>query len=155
MTISYFDSSALVKKYVHENGSKWIRDKVSSVSTGNIIVVSNIAHVEVVATIARRLGNSGRQAINVFKYDIAELFENYYVEKIHLKDAMEISEKHRIRGYDAIHLAMACKYNSTLKSLPSPSQSIIFVSADNDLNNAAASESLLVENPENYPDPQD
>lgn len=62
---------------------------------------------------------------------------------------MTLAETYALRGYDAVQLATACAINAlcTANSLPP----VKFVSADNELNAAAASEGLIVENPNNYP----
>ncbi len=62
---------------------------------------------------------------------------------------MVLAEQQGLRGYDAVQLAASCAVNTlcTASGLPP----IIFVSADNELNLAAASERLLVENPNLYP----
>ena len=51
---SYFlDSSALVKRYAAETGSAWV-ESLTDPRAGNRIYVAAIAHVEVVAAIARK-----------------------------------------------------------------------------------------------------
>ena len=39
MALYFFDSSALVKRYVHEQGSVWVRETTASVS-GHLIHIS-------------------------------------------------------------------------------------------------------------------
>lgn len=64
-------------------------------------------------------------------------------------EAMRLSEAHGLRGYDAIQLAVALELGNKL-SLNNFS-SIIFVSADDDLSEAALAEGLTVENPNCHP----
>jgi len=66
-----------------------------------------------------------------------------------LQDADNLVKRHFLRGYDAVQLASALRTNQENVSFGLPP--IIFVSADNDLNNAALAEGLAVENPNNYP----
>jgi uncharacterized protein len=62
---------------------------------------------------------------------------------------MNLAEVRGLRGYDAVQLAAGYAVNTIC--IASGLMSIIFVSADNELNVAAASEGLLVENPNSYP----
>ncbi len=62
---------------------------------------------------------------------------------------MNYANKYELRGYDAVQLAASLEVEKRIKltgGLP-----LIFVSADNDLNQAALAEGLSVENPNNYP----
>jgi hypothetical protein len=62
---------------------------------------------------------------------------------------MALAETLGLRGYDAVQLAAGREINALCiaSSLPP----VIFVSADDELNAAAASEGLLIENPNDYP----
>ncbi len=53
MTVYFLDSSALVKRYVPEIGSAWIR-AISDLNTGNSLIIARITWVEVRSAIARR-----------------------------------------------------------------------------------------------------
>ena len=77
------------------------------------------------------------------EYQIIEITENIIIA------GMTLAETHGLRGYDAIQLAAGCTINSlcTASGL-APS---VFVSADNELNVAASSEGLIVENPNKQP----
>ena len=48
----YFDSSALVKRYISERGTAWVLG-ITDPGAGNIIFVARIAAVEVVSAITR------------------------------------------------------------------------------------------------------
>lgn len=52
MTDFYFDTSALLKRYVAENGSEWITSLVKD--ENNLIFTSAITTVEVAWALARR-----------------------------------------------------------------------------------------------------
>jgi hypothetical protein len=49
----FFDSSALVKRYINELGSMWVA-KTVDLNAGNNIFVADISAVEMTAAIARR-----------------------------------------------------------------------------------------------------
>lgn len=65
--------------------------------------------------------------------------------------AVELTQRHRLRGYDAVQLATALVTTETmqLQSLSAP----VFVAADGYLLTAAAAEHLPVENPLLPPEP--
>lgn len=62
---------------------------------------------------------------------------------------MALAEAHGLRGYDAVQLAAGRELNTLCNAFSLPP--VTFVSADFELNAAAASEGLIVENPNNYP----
>lgn len=65
-----------------------------------------------------------------------------------IEQASLLTEKHYLRGYDAVQLASALEVQKIRNSFGA--SSIIFVSADNALNQAAQNEGLTVDNPNNY-----
>lgn len=154
MDYYFFDSSSIVKNYVQEIGTNWVKVIFNSLQTTTIYAVE-IAEVEVVAAFARKLkGNRLTQfdantASKQFKLDFSKDFRVVEIDKILLKSAVHLAEKHFLRGYDAVQLATALQVENELVMLNL--LSLIFVSADNELNNAAKSEGLTVENPNKYP----
>ena len=62
---------------------------------------------------------------------------------------MTLAEKHGLRGYDAVQLAAAQAINNLC--IANDLHPLTFISADKELNTAAANEGLLVENPNNHP----
>ncbi len=52
MTYFFFDSSALIKRYVTEKGTSWVRE--SSTNHGNRVFAAQITAVEIVSALARR-----------------------------------------------------------------------------------------------------
>jgi uncharacterized protein len=52
----FCDSSAIVKRYVHEIGSNFV-DGLADLRSSNIILLARITRVEVAAAMARRLKN--------------------------------------------------------------------------------------------------
>ncbi len=53
MSSYYLDTSALIKRYLGETGSIWIKNLVD-LAAGHVIVVSDLTAVEVFSTLARR-----------------------------------------------------------------------------------------------------
>ncbi len=62
--------------------------------------------------------------------------------------AMQLVEKHYLRGYDAVHLAAALLVQGQL--LTAELLPLTFVSADVEQLKAASAEGMLVENPDDY-----
>jgi len=154
MDYYFFDSSGIVKNYVIEIGTNWVKTIFNSVTT-NVIYAISIAEVEVVSAFARRLKgktltvNDAAIASAQFKYDFANDLRVIAVEPILLNRAVILAEKYALRGYDAVQLSAAVEAFTYIKSRKQ--NSFIFVSADNELNSAAQNEGLAVENPNSYP----
>lgn len=122
-------------------------------SSANQLHVAHISAVEVLAAITRRvrLGSltpqAGHDAVTQFLAD----FGNYDVVAISeplILRAMDFAEEHGLRGYDAVQSAAAAAVNVGAGTLGFHA---ILISADDELNAAAAAEGLKVENPNRYP----
>lgn len=155
MSAYLFDSSATVKRYITETGTAWIIGLFRTHSH-NQIFVSEITLVEVISALTRR--HRGLSAASV-KYGkrAASRFQRTYNTKFFkvpadlalINEAARLAKEHYLRGYDAIQLATALQVDNERQSIGVTP--LIFVSADTDLNKAAQSEGLSVENPDNYP----
>lgn len=154
MSAYFFDSSAIVKRYVNETGSDYVENLTVS-KNKNTILVTRITQVEVTAAFARR-GKTGSliqsdvdDAIRLFQHDLTN---NYLVVEItkHILDrATDLALNHALRGYDAVQLATASEIaNERISRGLSP---LVLVSADIELNDAAKVEGLAVENPNDFP----
>ncbi len=154
MDFYYFDSSAAVKNYVQEVGSSWVKSIFNSVTTKVIYAVA-ISEVEVISALSRRKkgktlsANDAKAASQQFRYDFANDFRVIKVETILINNAVNLAETYCLRGYDAVQLSAAIKISKQISSLKLGS--LVFVSADNELNTAANAKGLTVENPNNYP----
>lgn len=71
------------------------------------------------------------------------------VTKDLLERAIVLAIKHALRGYDAVQLATALETND--ERIKEGLSTIILVSADKELNDAATVEGLLVEDPNDFP----
>jgi uncharacterized protein len=148
----YFDSSALAKRYVSEPGSLWVRRIAARRSAHNVYPV-RITGAEVIAALAlrSRVGTlspaQATAAITRFKADFRRGYAIIDVSESIVSTAMDLAERHPLRGYDAVQLASAMALRSNL--LPARRSALRFVSADVRLNAAAAAEDLLVEDPTN------
>ena len=154
MSSYFFDSSATVKRYSIETGSKWVFG-VLRPSAGNTIFVARITGAETIAALARKRKGKhltvaeSAKAINRFQSHFARRYQKININDDIINAAMSYADKYELRGYDAVQLAAATEVGNELKKMGA--SGLIFVSADNDLNNAAQNEGLAVENPHNYP----
>jgi uncharacterized protein len=154
MSAYFFDSSALVKRYIIEAGSKWVISLLKP-SANNTIFIAQIAGVEVTSAIARRRKGlkitpiEAKKSILRFQKDFQFRFFQKSLSPSLVELAMQFADQYELRGYDAVQLASAIESDKLRQT--NGLSSIIFVSADNALNSAAQLEGLTVDNPNNYP----
>ncbi len=156
MTDYYLDSSALVKRYADELGSVWVR-WITDPQARHTILLAEITLAEVAAALAAKQRSPGGitqeqrdRILSRFLQDCEEHFLLLPIDRPVLDRAVELTQRHRLRGYDAVQLAAALVASETVRS-----QDIfppIFVAADNYLITAATAESLSVENPLSHTD---
>ena len=150
----YCDSSALVKRYANETGSLWVRS-LTDPQAGNDIFIAHITGIEVVAAIARktRMGEISEDdtttAIRTFKSHFTTQYQIVLLTTVIVERAMELVERHRLRGYDATQLASALVIHAELAA--SGVSQLVFISADANLNDVAQAENLSVQNPNDHP----
>jgi predicted nucleic acid-binding protein len=154
MSDYFCDSSGIVKRYVLEVGSHWMQ-QICDPTAGNEIWVSVITGVEVMAAIWRKVreGTLPHPLAARIADEFREHFRHQYrvVELLDaiVEEAMELVERHSLRGYDAVQLASAKWLNRQLLGVGLPP--LIFVSADEELLAAAQAEGLVTENPNQKP----
>lgn len=154
MSTFYFDSSGIVKRFVSETGSAWTINLFKP-SDGNRIYIARLTPVEVISAIIRRKNTgslSKAQADNAMRRFERSLTGRYVFVEIRAviaDEAMRVAKVHGLRGYDAVQLAAALFANQ--ERLNIGASELTFVSADNNLNNAATAEGLTVDNPNNHP----
>lgn len=154
MAAYYFDSSALVKYYVNEVGSNWV-ETIIDAHPPNEIVVAQITGVEVIAALARRAlsgmasAAAASTAIQAFRSDFQAKYTVLSLTPQLFEEAMNLAELHRLRGYDAMQLAVAVDFETEMTA--SGVGPLTLISADNDLNQAAQAEGLLTDDPNQHP----
>lgn len=150
----YLDSSALVKRYISEIGSAWVSGLFDP-ALNNEVFIAAITPVEIIAALTRRARGGALAAAdagtvcNLLRSDLLTSYQIVELTEALIARAMMIAETHALRGYDAVQLAAALEINTLC--VGSGLLPIIFVSTDDDLNTVAASEGLVVENPNAYP----
>jgi uncharacterized protein len=151
---AYFvDSSALVKRYVQETGTSWVRS-ITRRSPSTVIYIARITAVEVPCAIARRRKGktlTARRASSIlhrFRQHLAGRYTVAEVTAALLDDAMRLGIEHALRAYDAVQLAVALEVNRFHQA--GGSGPVTLVSADQALNGAATAEGLTVDDPNSH-----
>ena len=149
MPAYYVDASALVKRYIEEEGSA-IMDRLLD-DPDVLAYVSHIAAAEVVAALTRR-GRGERWAeeriderVDLFFDDLNARLRRLDTSKGILDSGIALARQHGLRGYDAVHLAAAIDINALHTG--GGVDPVVLVSADDELNAAAEAEGLAVLNP--------
>lgn len=136
--ILYLETSNLVKLYVEEAGSG---DVKKSVAESTAVATSIVSYVEARAAFARKarekaLAPAGYQAV---KADLERDWDSFFALNLTgglIRRAADLSEKHGLRGYDAIHLASAVELRAAAGA------PVAFSSDDEKLAEAARAEGL-------------
>lgn len=151
MSDFFLDTSAIVKRYSPEAGSGWIK-AITDTIAGHDITLAEITLAEVAAAFAAKARAPGGitieerdQALADFLRDCDEHYDLLSISREVIDLAVSLTQRHKLRGYDAVQLAGALIVNTELLAEGLPS--LTFVSADEDLVDAAEAEGLLTENP--------
>lgn len=153
-SVFYLDTSALVKRYAAEVGSDWVIALCAS-SAENVIVVARITYVEAAAAFAIKHRTGGMSpsdyeaVLAALQQDFANDYALVEIEAALVKQAVDLTKRQKLRGYDAVQLAAALTLNKTLTQ--GGFQALTFISADKELLQAAQQEGLVAENPLSYP----
>ena len=144
--ILYLDTSALVKLFFHEAGSKLV---VELTHRADSVITSQVAYAESCSALARRRRDKRltEAEFNGAKKRLDETWPQMDTILIDEIKAGELAIKHVIRGFDAIHLAAALELQTdkTIK--------VTFCSFDDRQKEAARAEDLLVIEAEDSDDP--
>jgi predicted nucleic acid-binding protein len=152
---AYFaDSSALVKRYVQEIGTSWVR-RLTRRSSSTVIYIARITPVEVTSAVARRRKDrtlSSAKASSIlhrFRQHLAGRYTIIEITPALADAAMRLANAHTLRAYDAVQLAAALDINQ--KEQDAGFAPVTLISADQSLNDAATAEGLTVGDPRSHP----
>jgi len=140
----YLDSSALIKNYSQEPGTHRVREILSGADGCSI---SKIGYAEICAAFGRK-GRENPKDRRVHLIGFQRFQEDWkLLHIVELEDDLlpvicGLTEKHPLRGADAIHLASALWLERVLRD------EVTFVAADGRLLEAARDEKLKTVNPE-------
>jgi predicted nucleic acid-binding protein len=153
MASFFFDSSGVVKRYVAEIGTAWV-SSIMRPSSRNPLYLARLAGVEVISAIVRRTRTGSLSAAHAaaglarFRAEFKTRFQIVGITVAVVKRAMTLAETHHLRAYDAVQLAAALQVHKRYQALGRP---LTLISADTDLNAAAITAGLLVEDPNSHP----
>jgi predicted nucleic acid-binding protein len=146
--IWFVDTSALVKRYIRESGSKWMRKEI----VHHQILISQLTPVELTAALGRKHKQgvislfAYLQARRVFINHINEpQYEILNVSAAIINDALRLTFRQNLRAYDALQLATAL----TARTSPGYKR-LLFLTADAQLELVARAEGLQTDNPLNH-----
>lgn len=144
----FTDASALVKRYVSETRSQWLRNELSK----HQIVIAQITCVELIAALTRRFRKGEvtklalYQARKRFQIHCANLeYEIIETDDRVINEAMHVAFAQGLKAYDSVQLATAM-----VAAKQFDSKRYVFVAADNQLLAAATNVGLQIENPLNH-----
>jgi len=145
----FLDSSAILKRYLAEQGSRYIGELLNEPDA--VFYIAQIAAVEVASALTRQSLNKQiskrrvQTALAQFRGDRADIYRVVAVTDPLIEYAMQLAQTHALRAYDAIQLATVLTIAKHVTSL-----TVTFVCADELLNKVAHSEGLAIENPNHH-----
>lgn len=154
MTAYFLDSSALVKRYIPETGSAWVR-QLAAPQTGSSLFIARITWVEVRGAFARRqregsLTSMDRNLIvQRFRSDLNNQYQVIELDATLAETAGQLVGQYPLRAYDAVQLASVLRIQPAFAT--TQSTSLIFLTADNRLSVIASDLGLLTDNPNHHP----
>jgi predicted nucleic acid-binding protein len=154
VAVYFFDSSALAKGYVVETDSNWVRSLIAP-AAGNDLYIVRASEVEITSAVVRRersgalAAAEATAALAKFRQDLRHQFQVIEIDASLVAEAVRCVEAHILRAFDAFQLAGALTL--TTIQLIAARPSITLVSADQELNAAAAAEGLAVDDPNQHP----
>lgn len=150
MSFCFLDTSALIKHYVAEAGSRWLEATIFEPSD-NVLLISRITVVEMRSALARRKREASIQpqdhadALTALSEDCLIRYRFVEFEAPVVDLAGELLDRYVLRAYDAVQLASALATNRLL--IDANLAPLVFVSADNNLLAAAQAAGLQIDNP--------
>ena len=106
MSTYFLDTSALVKRYLPEPGTRWIRG-ITQAQSGNDITIVQITPIEVYSAISRNY-HDGRLTSHVLRgfrrllmQHLRDEYNVLMVTDTIVQQALDLQERHRLRAYDA------------------------------------------------------
>ena len=154
VSVAYFDTSALIKYYVTESGSPWVRALLDG-PAAPVMVTSRLTLIEMTCALARRLRDSTllpdqhRRVTNLINHDVHSRYDVMDVTPTAIETAQQLANRRPLRAYDAVQLAAAWLTNRELLRVGRPA--LMFLSADDRLLAIAQAEGLLTDNPNFHP----
>ena len=146
MKMYYWDTSAIIKRYHSEKGSKKVNNLFEEMAQGESKgIISYLCVLESLSAIVRRKSEIRGDYKKVIKTMLMEYVDRFTIIPVD-SDIMALSMKavlkHGLKSLDAIHLGTLLYISSYLN------QEIILISSDKELLHAAKNEGFEILNPE-------
>jgi predicted nucleic acid-binding protein len=154
VVVYYTDTSALLKQYVDEMGSDWLRATIAPTDE-TIVVFSQLLIIEVTSALNRRVREGAitleeyPRVLAIFHDDCRDEYHFFGLNDDIVDLACMLLERYPLRAYDATHLATALTVHRLLAR--AEDVDFVFLCADDRMNNAASAEGLAVDNPNHHP----
>ncbi len=154
MNLYFFDSSALVKRYVQEQGTQWVQS-ITAIASSPIVFVSRITWIEVQSAFARlareqKIDPGKLVAIRrLFEYDWMNQYQIIELDQDITIQAGQLVHQYVLRAYDSVQLASAFSIHPLFARIDP--RLFTFVCADDRLLKVAKTEGMRIENPDNHP----
>jgi predicted nucleic acid-binding protein len=151
--VFYLDTSALVKRYVVERGSSWLA-QLCNAESDKTIATALITQAEAAAAFARKtrdgtlLPADHTAILRDLAHDFVREYVTVEISRSLVERAVDLTTRHKLRGYDAVQLSAALELNQIL--LSAELAPATFVAADDELLTAAQSEGLRIANPNDH-----
>ena len=146
MKIYYWDTSAIIKRYHKEKGSRKVNNLFEEIERGEGRgIISHLCVLESLSTIVRRKREIKGNYKKVIKAILIEYVDKLTIISVDIDImalSMKVVLKHGLKSLDAIHLATLLYISSYLN------QEIILISSDGELLKAAKNEGFEILNPE-------
>ena len=139
----FLDTSALLKRYVIEQGSHYVTQFFAPYKQRPRIFVSELTYVEAIAAFARRSPAPPAATRKAFIADYQQGMRKVLVGRAIIKHAGSLAQTYRLRSADAIQLASVLQIAIGVPD-------ILLLTADLEMLVAAQAEGLQVENPNRH-----
>lgn len=139
--ILYLDTSSLVKLYLEEDGSEIVREWVEEAEA---VATSRVAYPEALSAFVRRWhrGDLTDEEMSLARESFACDWPVFLLLPVDERKAGGLVIEHRLRGFDAVHLAAARDLSERF-----PSEDVVFSAFDAALLRAARAEGLSALHP--------
>ena len=149
MGFFYWDSSVVVKRYLDESGSAWVRmlaaNPENTFLTTEMSIVEASAAIAIAIRVGRLTKRQGQNAYRDFANDVStDVYQLLAVTRPLIDRAALLPQIHPLKGYDAVHLATGLE---AARNLADQGIRLVFVSGDDQMLRAAEAEGLTTDNP--------
>jgi len=163
MALYYVDASALVKYYILEPGSTWVRALINAADAqakrpAHTVFMADLSAAEVAAAFAvlhrtRRIRRPvWESAFDQFMDDVSSRYQLVQAGRDDFFAAASLTREYPLKAYDAVQLAVALRHS---RALAAHKLSLTFISGDDTLLAAAQAKGLPTDNPFAHVSPHD